>query len=78
MGQLTLTIDFDEDFLYLAYTCSHIEHMHEVVWFRKSIIEKMTAMRQFFRLVFNRSYACAKIVHTQADQLLLQLFDGST
>ena len=25
--------------------CRHIEHMHEGVWFRKIIFDKMTAMR---------------------------------
>ena len=29
----------------LPIQCRHIEHMHEGVWFKKTIIDKMTAMR---------------------------------
>ena len=34
----------------------HIEHMHEGVWFTKSIIDKMAAMRTltFFQACFNK------------------------
>ena len=44
--------------------------------FQKSIIDKMAAMSTltFFRLVSTkRGYVCSMIVHTRADQLLLQL-----
>ena len=48
--------------------------MHEGAWFKRFIIDKMTAIRQFFfRLVLKRGYACAMVVHTRADQLLPQL-----
>ena len=41
---------------------------------KKPIMDKMTAMRtRQFSGLFNRGYACAMIVHTQADQLLPQL-----
>ena len=41
----------------------------------KNICEKLQLCehRQFFQLVFNKGYACAIIVQTRADQLLLQL-----
>ena len=29
----------------LPIHCRHIEHMHEGVWFRKNIFDKMTAVR---------------------------------
>ena len=29
----------------LPIQCTHIEHMHEGIWFKKLIIDKMTAMR---------------------------------
>ena len=53
----------------------HIEHKHEGVWLKKSIMYKMTAMRtrHFFWLIFNWGYACAMKVHTWADQFLPQL-----
>ena len=65
-----------EHFDTLSTQCRHIEHMHEEVWFLKSIIDKMAAMSTltFFRLVSTkRGYACSMIVHTRADQLLPQL-----
>ena len=34
-----------EHFDSLPIQCSHIEHMHEGVWFQKSINDKMAAMR---------------------------------
>ena len=34
---------------------------------------QLCEVRQFLRLVFNRVYACAVIVHTWADQLLPQI-----
>ena len=65
-----------EHFDTLPTQCRHIEHMHEAVWFPKSIIDKMAAMHTltFFRLVSTkRGYACSMMVHTRADQLLPQL-----
>ena len=71
-----------ERFDTLPTQCRHIEHMHEGVWFQKSIIDKMAAMSTliFFRLVSTkRGYACSMIVHTRVGQLLpqllLELFD---
>ena len=34
-----------EQFDALPLQCRHIEHMHEGVWFRKIIFDKMTAVR---------------------------------
>ena len=34
-----------EQFDTLPIQCRHIEHMHEGVWFRKIIFDKMTAVR---------------------------------
>ena len=34
-----------ERFDTLPIQCRHIEHMHEEVWFRKIIFDKMTAVR---------------------------------
>ena len=34
-----------EQFDTLPIQCRHIEHMHEGVWFKKYIFDKMTAMR---------------------------------
>ena len=34
-----------EQFDTLPIQCRHIEHMHEGVWFRKNIFDKMTAVR---------------------------------
>ena len=65
-----------EHFDTLPTQCRHIEHMHEGVWFPKSIIDKMAALSTltFFRVVSTkRGYACSMIVHTRADQLLPQL-----
>ena len=65
-----------EHFDTLPTQCRHIEHIHEGVWFQKSISDKMAAMRTltFFRLVSTkRGYACSMIVYTRADQLLSQL-----
>ena len=65
-----------EHFDTLPTQCRHIEHMHEGVWFQKSIIDKMAAMSTltFFRFVSTkRVNACFMIVHTRADQLLPQL-----
>ena len=65
-----------EHFDTLPTQCRHIEHMHEGVWFPKSIIDKMAAMSTltFFRVVVNkRGYACSMKVHTRANQLLPQL-----
>ena len=34
-----------EQFDTLPIKCRHIEHMHEGVWLRKNIFDKMTAVR---------------------------------
>ena len=34
---------------------------------------QLCELRQFFRIVLQRGYACSIIVHTHADQLLSQL-----
>ena len=34
-----------EQFDTLPIQCIHIEHMHEVVWFRKNNFNRMTAVR---------------------------------
>ena len=34
-----------EQFDTFPIQCKHIEHMHEGVWFRKIILDKMTAVR---------------------------------
>ena len=34
-----------EQFDTFPIRCRHIEHMHEGVWFRKNIFDKMTAVR---------------------------------
>ena len=51
-------------------------NMHEGVWFKKLIIDKLTVMRTwtiFLDCVKGYSSICAMIVHTRADQLLSQL-----
>ena len=66
-----------EHFDTLPTQCRHIEHVHEGVWFPKSINDKKAAistLKFFFRLVSTkRDYACSMIVHTRANQLLPQL-----
>ena len=52
--------------------CRHIEHLYKGVWFKK----KNTYLQNDSNgnlPVFNRGYACALMVHTQADQVLPQL-----
>ena len=34
-----------EQFDSLPSQCRHIEHMHEVVWFKQMLLDKITAMR---------------------------------
>ena len=45
MGRSTPTTAFDGQFDTLPLQCRHIEHMHEGVWFKKIIFDKMTAVR---------------------------------
>ena len=49
-----------EHFDTLPTQCRHIEHMHEGVWFPKSISDKMAAMRTltFFPACFNKKGLC--------------------
>ena len=68
MGRSTQLLKGQFDTLYTQYR--HIEYMHERVWFTINIIDKMTAIRQFFRIVLKRGYSCSIIVHTWAVQLL--------
>ena len=44
MGRSTPTTALMEQFDTLPIQCRHIEHMHEGVWFKKNIFDKMTAM----------------------------------
>ena len=66
-----------EDFDTLPTQFRHIEHMHKGVWFLKSIIDKMAAMRTltFFQACFNKKGICLfyDSAYTVADQLLPQL-----
>ena len=42
MGRSTPTTAFDG--ATLPIQCRHTEHMHEEVWFKKNIFDKMTAV----------------------------------
>ena len=44
-GRSTPTTAFDGKFDTFPIQCRHNEHMHEGVWFRKIIFDKMTAVR---------------------------------
>ena len=44
MDRSTPTTALMEQFDTLPIQCSHIEHMHEEVWF-ENIVDKMTSMR---------------------------------
>ena len=45
MGRSATTTAFDGAIVTLPIQCRHIEHIHEGVWFRKIIFDKMTAVR---------------------------------
>ena len=65
-----------EHFDTLPTQCRHIEHMHERVWFTKNYYCKNDSnenLDNFSGLYYKGVYACSIIVHTRADQLLLQL-----
>ena len=59
-----------EQFDTLPIQYRHIEHMHEGVWLKKLIYDKMTAVRQLFPYM---AFVYALIVPLWADQLLPQL-----
>ena len=56
----------------LPIQCRHIEHMHEGVWFRKIIFDKMADVRTW-TIFPNKAFVSAYMVPSLADQLLLQL-----
>ena len=59
----------------LPLQCRHIEQMHEGVWFRKNIFDKMTAKRT--STIFPKmDFVYAWIVPSWADQLLPQFLMG--
>ena len=61
-----------EQFDTLPIQCRHIEQMHEGVWFRKIIFDKMTSMRTKTISPY-RAFVYALMAPSSAGQLLPQL-----
>ena len=62
-----------EQFDTLPIQYRHIEHMHEGVWLKKIIFDKMTAVRTYTIIPLYMTFVYALIVPLWADQLLPQL-----
>ena len=48
-----------EQFDTFSIHCRHIEHMHEGVWIKKIIFDKMTAVRELRQFFPNRAFVYA-------------------